>query len=101
MVRVGRRLRSKKLDICWLPNEVGHSRLGLVVPRYGCTAVARNKLKRRLREIARRRLLPRMASFDLVLRPRPTAYRAVFSDLSLELERWLSSLSDSHDSPAT
>ena len=101
MVRVGRRLRSKELDICWLPNDVGHSRLGLVVPRYGRSAVARNKLKRWLREIARRRLLPRMDSFDLVLRTRPTAYRAVFGDLSLELEQWLSSLSDSHEFPAT
>ena len=33
-------------------------RVGLIVPRHRQTAVARNRLKRRLRELTRLRLLP-------------------------------------------
>jgi RNase P protein component len=35
-----------------------HARVGFVVPKYGHTSVDRNRLKRRLRELVRTRLLP-------------------------------------------
>jgi len=46
------------LDFIWMDNEVGHPRLGLVVPRYQQTAVARNRLRRRLKELWRREAQP-------------------------------------------
>jgi len=78
--------------VFWIPNDLGHPRLGLVVPKYGATAVARNRLRRKLREIARRSVLPELASIDVVLRPRVSAYEAKFRDLAADLERWLQSL---------
>ena len=78
----------------WATNGLGHPRLGLVVPKHGETAVARNRLRRKLREIARRRVLPVLGSTDVVLRPRVRAYEAATRDLAADLERWLQLLSD-------
>jgi ribonuclease P protein component len=64
-MRSGRRSRTRALEFYWQPNDVGHPRLGLVVPRYRSTAVARNRLRRRLREILRRRIVLRMPPLDL------------------------------------
>ena len=96
VVRSGRRHRSTTLNISWLPNGLKHPRLGVVVPRFGNSAVARNKLRRRLREITRRRLLPSLGPIDLVINSRAAAYRATFRDLAAELECWLSSFTESH-----
>jgi ribonuclease P protein component len=87
-MRVGRRRRTPRLDIAWYPNDTGHPRLGLIVPRYRSTAVARNRLRRRLRDLVRRRVLPGLSSMDLVVRPRPDAYQAKFDQLAEDLETW-------------
>jgi ribonuclease P protein component len=50
-----------------------------VVPRYKHSAVRRNRLKRSLRELVRLELLPALrtiASCDVAIRSRPTAYDA-------------------------
>ena len=91
--RTGHSHRTSKLEISWWPNDHGHPRLGLVVPRHGATAVSRNKLRRRLRECSRRRILPQLADVDVVIRARPAAYRARSGDLTKELEQWLASFS--------
>ncbi|UCG88652.1 MAG: ribonuclease P protein component [Gemmatimonadota bacterium] len=88
----GRRRGTQRLDFFWVPNRLGHPRLGLVVPSHGATAVARNRLRRRLREIARRRVLPVLPAIDLIIRARSSAYRAGFRDLAADLERWLQSV---------
>ena len=92
-MRSGRRRRIHNLDISWRSNELDHPRLGLVVPRYGETVVTRNKLRRQLREIARRRILPQLQPMDLVVRPRAQAYNSNFTQLAADFERWLRSLS--------
>lgn len=51
--------------------------MGVIVPRFSHTAVERNLVKRRLRELIRRELLPAMASMaalDVVVRAAPSAY---------------------------
>ncbi len=62
------------------------------MPRYRQTVVRRNLVKRRLREILRREVLPRLEDAGLVLdvlvRARREAYDARFADLREELERW-------------
>lgn len=93
--RTGKRRRTPRLDLAWCSNRLGHPRLGLVVPRRGATAVQRNRLRRRLREIARRRLLPQLAPVDLVVRSRANAYQANFQELATDLEEWRRSLSPS------
>jgi ribonuclease P protein component len=67
-------------------------RVGLVVPRFKRSAVARNRLKRRLRELTRVRLLPADLPADVVLRVRPEAYDATFDALTTDVVRALAEL---------
>lgn len=69
----------------WTDNEAGHPRMGLIVPRFQSTAVARNRLRRRLKEIWRRDLKPRQPAWDLVIRARREAYGASFGDLRRDM----------------
>lgn len=55
------------------------------MPRHGQTAVSRNKLKRRLREIIRQDLLPMSRGVDIVVRTAPAAYLADFDGLRAEM----------------
>jgi ribonuclease P protein component len=64
-----------------LPTVLGHPRVAVVVPRFNRTAVARNRVKRRLRELVRRELLPTMAPVDMVIRASASSYRATFDAL--------------------
>jgi len=56
-----------------------------VVPRYGFTAVRRNTLKRRLRELARVHLLAAPCSCDVLIRARRDAYAASFDQLRTDV----------------
>jgi ribonuclease P protein component len=76
------------LDFIWMDNAVGHPRLGLVVPRYQQTAVARNRLRRRLKELWRREVQPGQPARDLVIRARREAYEAGFAQLRADLFAW-------------
>jgi len=68
------------------------TRVGLIVPRYRHSAVARNRVKRRLRELSRTRLLPSNLAADVVIRIRVEAYRAPFADLATDVDRALGQL---------
>ena len=86
-MRSGHRLRARLFDVKHLESELGHVRLALVVPKFGFTAVRRNKLKRRLRELARQRILPRPLSRDVLVRARREAYEATFDRLRDEIDQ--------------
>lgn len=92
MLERGHRRRFARLDLAWCPNDIAHPRLAVIVPRHGETAVARNRLRRRLREVARREILPTLPPLDVVIRARPPAYAADVPDLRAELDQWLQSL---------
>ncbi len=82
----GKRRRTDHLDLFTRPSPVGRSRLAVVVPRHAHTAVARNRLRRRLREIGRRYVLPVLPDpLDLAIRARPAGYDATFAHLRLEI----------------
>lgn len=81
----GRRRRTPHLDLAWRPSAVGHARTGIIVPRHQSSAVARNRLRRRLREILRRDVLPALPPIDLVVRAKRAAYAASFAALRAEL----------------
>ncbi|HEY0969731.1 MAG TPA: ribonuclease P protein component [Gemmatimonadales bacterium] len=86
----GKRFRTGLIEVRAVASPLCRSRVGLVVPRYRQTAVARNRVKRRLRELARLRLLPALAArspVDVVIRAAPSAYGASFVELGAELER--------------
>jgi ribonuclease P protein component len=55
-----------------------YARVGIVVPRFNKSAVDRNRVKRRLRELVRRDLLPSLPAQDVLIRATPLTYRATF-----------------------
>lgn len=62
------------------------SRIGVVVPRFGQTAVSRNRLKRRVNTILRGRPLASAEGQDIVIWARPAAYKLDFRQLEVALE---------------
>jgi len=67
-------------------------RIGLIVPKYKRSGVARNRLKRRLRELARLHLLTSGLSADIVFRIQPDAYLATFDMLMADVMHVLTKL---------
>lgn len=80
----GRRISDRALTVWIRPNDLGHCRLGLIVGRRFGGAVARNRIKRQLREVFRLRQHELPAGLDVVIRPRP--------GLQLDFARTLQSL---------
>lgn len=72
----------------WRDNPAGRPRLGLIVPRFQFTAVARNRLRRRLKEVWRRELQTGLPPIDLVIRAKREGYQATFDQLRGELLAW-------------
>lgn len=77
------------MDVFFAPSPASFSRLGLIVPKHGRRIVDRNVLKRRLREIGRRRVLPQLvergAAVDILIRARVKAYDTDFEELASEV----------------
>jgi ribonuclease P protein component len=84
----GRRRRFEHLDMIWMDNQTGQPRMGLIVPKHQSSAVARNRLRRRLRELWRREIQERQPAWDLVIRARREAYGASFEVLRSQLLAW-------------
>jgi ribonuclease P protein component len=84
----GRRRRFEHLDIFWMDNQTGQPRMGLIVPKFQTSAVARNRLRRQLREIWRQDIQHRQPAWDLLIRARREAYTARFDTLRSELRTW-------------
>ena len=89
MFRRGKRKRTRHLDVFVSASPVSRSRWGVVVPKHKQKIVRRNLVKRRLREIGRKEMLPRLETagrgLDLLVRARPEAYQATFEELRDEL----------------
>jgi ribonuclease P protein component len=89
LFRRGKRRRTRHLDAFASASPESYSRLGLVVPRHKRPVVARNLVKRRLRELGRTVLLPalgnRGVALDVLLRARPEAYGAGWAELRDEV----------------
>ena len=81
IVRAGQRLRTAHCDVRVGASLVRLGRVGIVVPKFGRTAVARNRVKRRLGELVRRELLAHLGTCDVLIRARPEAYKATFEQL--------------------
>jgi ribonuclease P protein component len=82
----GRRVRTAHLDVRVAPGPAP-ARVGIVVPKHKHGSVERNRVKRRLRELARLRLLPALPAGQVWIRARPEAYRASFAQLAADVER--------------
>lgn len=86
--REGKRVRTSLLEVRVLASLLRQHRVGLVVPRHRHTAVDRNRLKRRLRELVRQDWPPSLdAPADIVLYALPAAYRAGFDALRHDVQQ--------------
>jgi len=93
--REGKRIRTGALEVRTLASLRREGRIGIIVPRYQHSAVDRNRLKRRLREILRREWTEPViagAARDVVVRAAPSAYRADFAALRADLKQLASRL---------
>jgi len=88
----GRRVAARTLTLLALPNALGHDRLGIVASRRMGGAVARNRAKRRIREVFRQRDQRARASatdgrqaLDLVVIARRESATAPFAEVEKEL----------------
>jgi len=89
LMRRGRRMKTSHLDVFFLSSNETGARVGIVVPKHHRRVVDRNRVKRRLREVCRRELLPRFKErgvhLDLLIRARREAYEASYRQLQREL----------------
>lgn len=95
--RTGKRMQTECLEARASASLLLHPRIGVVVPKYSRNIVDRNRTKRRLRELARLRLLPMLERVDLLLRAKPDAYGSSFDHLAVEVDaigRWASGITD-------
>lgn len=90
VLRQGTRKRTPTLDVYILPVASGRlPRVGWVVPKLGNGIVARNRVRRRLREIVRRRVLPTLRdrghTADVLMRVRTRAYAATYHQIEQDV----------------
>lgn len=89
ILRRGRREKTSHLDVFFLSSYEPRARVGIIVPKHHRQVVDRNRVKRRLRELSRRELLPRLREegvhLDLLIRARREAYEASYRQLQREL----------------
>jgi ribonuclease P protein component len=84
-------MQTERLDARASASLLLHPRVGVVVPKYRRNIIDRNRTKRRLRELARTKMLPILGRIDVLLRAKPEAYGASFDQLSVEVDaitRW-------------
>ena len=81
MRREGKRVRGAHLELRVAASPLSYARVGFIIPKHGQSCVARNRLKRRLRELVRVAVLPTLAPQDLVIRTLPGAYAQSFDAL--------------------
>ena len=79
-------MQTERLDARASASLLLHPRVGVVVPKYRRNIIDRNRTKRRLRELARTRMLPILRRIDVLLRAKPEAYGASFDQLSVEVD---------------
>ncbi|MDP2820743.1 MAG: ribonuclease P protein component [bacterium] len=86
LYKKGKRTKSKFFAVIFTPNDVGFNRFAFIVSsKVDKRAVARNKLKRRMREITRANYNKIKPSFDFIIIAFPQAIKADFNELKADL----------------
>ena len=83
--REGRRRSSREFTIFIRPNGLGLSRFGWSIKKALGSAVRRNRIRRRLREILRLHRQEIAPGWDIVIHPRSSVATAKFPALAAEL----------------
>ena len=84
VMRNGRSSRRRLVGVAVRSNGLPHSRWGFAVGRRAGNAVARNRTRRRLREIMR--FLPLKSGLDIVVTAHPASEFASFGELQANVE---------------
>ena len=82
----GSRVSGRELELYWRPASGERSRATCITPKFGRTAVLRNRLRRRIKERMRTTLLGRPEPRDYLVRARPPAYELDYAGLAAALE---------------
>jgi ribonuclease P protein component len=90
--RAGKRRSSSHFTVFSRANELPQSRFGFSIKKALGGAVARNRIRRRLREMVRCHRLEIPAGWDIVIHPKSSVGRAAFSALTADLLRLLRSV---------
>ena len=85
--RNGSVYKGRLFSVHALPNTIGEPRLGLSVSKKVGTAVKRNKVRRRLKEVFRSSAKGLPDNLDFVICARPAAAEASFEELNEEFSR--------------
>jgi ribonuclease P protein component len=85
--RAGRRKSSREFTVFLRPNGLGVSRFGWSIKKTLGTAIRRNRIRRRLREIVRLHRQEISPGWDIVIHPRGSAATADFFALAAEMLR--------------
>lgn len=92
-MRRGKRSGTAHLDVFDSPSPVAFSRIGVIVPKHRHTVAERNVVKRRIRELLRTEILPRLEEAgearDVLVRARREAYDVGYAEYRAQLLRWL------------
>ena len=88
----GRRVRGSSVTVFGLPNQLGHCRVGLTVTRKLGNAVARNRVKRILREVFRVNRLSVTGSLDLVVNAHASLPQSTRSEIEADVVGCISRL---------
>jgi ribonuclease P protein component len=97
--RTGRRRHGSLAIVYFVPNQLGFPRLGITASRKVGKAVARQRIKRRIREVYRRwQDRGRLPALDLVIHLKPEAGKSDFHGLRSELLRLLGGLRERRES---
>jgi ribonuclease P protein component len=87
--RAGKRRSSSHFTVFFRANQLPHSRFGFSIKKALGGAVARNRIRRRIREIVRCHRPEIPAGWDIVIHPKSNAARAAFAALTEDLLRLL------------
>ncbi len=88
----GRRMRGSAVTVFGLQNRLGHCRVGFTVTRKLGNAVARNRVKRVLREIFRMNRLSSTGSLDLVVNAHTSLPQRTRSEIERDMLRCVARL---------
>ena len=79
-------MQTPHLEARYAASTLPQPRIGLIVPRHKHSAVDRNRLRRRLRELIRLQLLPNIIRGDALIRANAEAYDVSFAQLRAEID---------------
>jgi len=91
--RTGRRRHGPLAIVYFVPNQLGHPRIGITASRKVGNAVVRHRIRRRIKEVYRRwQDRGNLPALDLVIHLKPEAGKSDFPGLRSELLRLLGGL---------